>query len=78
MMYTFQEVPEFKLRDYTAHIGWITEGYNPYKIYSREGSENYFLHDEQTDRLFEFSTGGEKLKSKDDADLVIAEYLKFY
>jgi hypothetical protein len=71
-MYTFQEILKFNLDDYMPHLGWI--GDKPYKIYSQDGSPNYFLHDEQADRLFEFSTGGEKLKSREGADRVIEVY----
>lgn len=32
-------------------IGWIVD--KPQKVYTKEGSEIFFLHDELTDRLFE-------------------------
>ncbi|MCE6993078.1 hypothetical protein [Dyadobacter sp. CY323] len=72
-MHAFTEIHDFKLDNYLPHIGWIG-AYTTCKIYSKEGSQNYFLHDERTDRLFEFSTGGEKLKSREQADRVIAAY----
>jgi hypothetical protein len=63
---------KLRLDDYIPHIGWL--GYKPYKIYSQDGSPNYFLHDERADRLFEFSTSGEKLKTREQADRIIAAY----
>jgi hypothetical protein len=72
-MYTFQEILNFNLDTYMPHIGWV--GNKPLKIYSQDGLQNYFLHDERSDRLFEFSTGGDRLKSREDCDRVVSQYL---
>ncbi len=61
MMYTFTEIADFDLDDYIPHMGWL--GDKPFKIYSKEGTESYYLYEEQNHRLFEFTTGGEKLSS---------------
>lgn len=53
--YTFiGEVKDFDRDSYMAHLGWNAVRVNRYKIYTREGSSSYFLHDEQQDRMYEF------------------------
>lgn len=72
-MYTFTEITDFKLGDYTPHMGWIGKRYNPYKIYTLDGSGRYYLHDEIENRLFEF-TACEKLNYSEIYESVVTAY----
>ncbi|SDF61278.1 hypothetical protein SAMN04487996_111274 [Dyadobacter soli] len=49
------EVHDFEISDYIPHLGWISSQYLIRKIYTEASSHNFFLHDEQANRLFEFS-----------------------
>jgi hypothetical protein len=48
------EIPEFKIDDYIPYMGWIASKPSPIKVYRSDASQNYFLHDETLDKLYEF------------------------
>lgn len=72
----FIEVAPFRLDDYIPHIGWIAVTPTILKIYRRENSKNYFLHDELRDRLFEFAFKDELLRDRSEYEKVVSEYNK--
>lgn len=56
MNYTFlHEVTSFNLGHYMPYIGWIGNP-QPYRVYTLEGSNLFYLHDEAQDELFAFTT----------------------
>jgi hypothetical protein len=50
--YSFRKIEKFNLDRYSPLIGWI--GDKPQKIYSKDGSEAFYLFDELSRQLFEF------------------------
>jgi hypothetical protein len=78
--YTFiKEVEKFKLDDYLPYMGWISSDPILVKIYWREDSDNYFLHDEALDKLFEFTYDSKThiKQSYEFQNAVTAYYLQF-
>ncbi|SEI86126.1 hypothetical protein SAMN05216327_104269 [Dyadobacter sp. SG02] len=78
--YTFiREIESFRLDNYVPHMGWISSFPMPIKIYTKEGEINHFLHDEELDRLFEFSYDRDThiKESYEYQNFVTAYYLQF-
>ncbi|QRR00818.1 hypothetical protein [Dyadobacter sandarakinus] len=50
-----RENPSFNLDHYMPYIGWIGNP-QPYKVYTLEGSNLFYLYDEAQDELFAFTT----------------------
>jgi hypothetical protein len=78
--YTFiKEIEKFNIDSYVPHLGWLKPRIMTLKIYSRSGSLSFYLHDEITDRLFEFSADDpKKLKSSEEYEKVVRVYLVTY
>ncbi len=75
--YTFlAEVEDFDIEDYIAYMDWPSAAGPHIKIYIKEGSLFFYLHDELKDRLFQFSAiNPSKLKTKEAFEDVIKAYL---
>ncbi|MCF0075406.1 hypothetical protein LZD49_33315 [Dyadobacter sp. CY261] len=66
------EISPFDVNSYLPHMGWISSSPTDFKIYRSENSSNYFLHDEKSDQLFEFSyIEGRTLKEKSQFEAII-------
>lgn len=50
-----REINDFDLLDFDAHLGWISSELLSKRIYTRQSSKHFFLHDENSNRLFEFT-----------------------
>lgn len=78
--YTFiREIENFELDDYVPHTGWISSFPMTIKIYTKDNEINHFLHDEELDRLFEFSYDSNThiKESYEYQNFVTAYYLQF-
>lgn len=48
-----REVNNFDLSNYTPIITWIHSNIKPYKVYTSNLSNYYYLHDETINRMYE-------------------------
>lgn len=78
--YTFlQEVTDFNIDSYVQHLAWVDAKPATLKIYSKDRSLSYFLHDEISNRLFEFyATPGKKLNNEQEHENVLRTYMVAY
>jgi hypothetical protein len=70
------EITDFDLKHYVGLIGWI--GDKPQKIYTTEDRKSFFLHDELTDRLFQFEAELTSFEGFGQYERVIEAYLVEY
>lgn len=78
--YSFiREIKNFHLDDYLPHLGWISSFPMSIRFYTKNGETNHFLHDEEINRLFEFSYDPEThiKESYEYQNFVTAYYLQF-
>lgn len=75
--YTFlAEVEDFDIEDYIEYMDWPSAAGRHIRIYIKEGSIFFYLHDELKDRLFQFSAlDPSKLKTKEASEDVVKTYL---
>lgn len=75
--YTFlKEVEKFNIDTYIPHLVWVEARPATLKIYTRIRSISYFLHDEVSDRLYEFSvTPGKKLNNEKEFQNVLKAFM---
>jgi len=75
--YTFlAEVEDFDIEDYIEYMDWLSAAGRHIRIYIKEGSISFYLHDELKDRLFQFSAlDPSKLKTKEAFEDVVKTYL---
>ncbi len=74
-----KEVEKFNLDIYIPHLGWIGAKVKTLKIYTRDGSTSFFLHDETREKMYEFSAVDPKrLKDSEEYEKVIRAYLVAY
>jgi hypothetical protein len=70
-------IKNYRLDDYIPHMGWISSSPTYFKIYRRETGSSYFLHDEQANKLYEFSNNDDQvLKDKAQFEEVIERFKK--
>jgi len=71
--YLFSEISNFNLDQLIAVRGWL--GGKPQKVYRDEQSQQHYLHDETTGRLFAFQIDPAKLKENNEYENIVASYL---
>ena len=70
-----KEIQQYDLDSYTAHLGWIAAEITTFKIYTKLGSCYFYLHDETSDRFFEFvALNPNDLKSREQYEKVLMAY----
>jgi hypothetical protein len=73
------EITGFKIDDYIPHMGWISSKPSPIKVYRSDASQNYFLHDQTLDKLYEFVYHSETpLQQKSEFENAIEAYYRKY
>lgn len=73
------EIMNFRLDDYIPHMGWIGRNPSRVKIYRREDSSDYYLHDEILNRLFAFTYESKQgLMQKWEFEGVVEAYYLMY